>query len=78
MASFPQSNVNIARVITGIVVRGAFLARRRIAEGQVERPHQVAAPIKWVTVPPGRHHPGMMGEIIPEWWATSSGISNFG
>jgi len=24
---------------------------------------------------PGRHHPGMVGEIIPEWWATSSGIS---
>src|SRR5581483_3195537 len=24
---------------------------------------------------PGRHHTGMVGEIIPEWWATSSGIS---
>jgi hypothetical protein len=26
-------------------------------------------------VTPGPHHPGTVGEIIPEWWATSSGIS---
>lgn len=25
---------------------------------------------------PGRHHPGMVGEIISECWATSSGIRN--
>ncbi|WP_210163981.1 hypothetical protein, partial [Bradyrhizobium murdochi] len=27
-------------------------------------------------VTPGRHHPGMVGDIKSERWATSSGISN--
>jgi hypothetical protein len=37
---------------------------------KAERRDRIGARSSLVT--PGRHHPGMVGEIISEWWATSN------
>jgi len=37
---------------------------------KAERRNRIGARRGLVT--PGRHHPGMVGEIISEWWATSN------
>src|SRR6266849_1046775 len=44
--------------------------------GTVSEPEEAASPRATSSRNGGRDHLGTVGEIIPEWWATSSGISS--
>jgi hypothetical protein len=50
----------------------------KLKGGTVAEPEEAASPRATSSRNGGRDHLGMVGEIISDWWATSSGISSRG
>jgi hypothetical protein len=56
---------------------GIQVPLRKAESGTVSEPEEASSPRATSSQNGGRDHLGMVGEIIPEQWATSSGISSF-